>query len=49
MNKRKLITIAGGCFNEVENMQELYERCCKVIDDFPQYDFQFLFSDIYPK
>ena len=45
MNKRKLITIAGGCFNEVENMQELYERCCKVIDDFPQYDFQFLFSD----
>ena len=44
---KKKIVITGGCYNEVENIQELYERCCKVFEEFPQYDFEFLFSDNY--
>lgn len=44
---KKKIVITGGCYNEVENIQELYERCCKVFEGFPQYDFEFLFSDNY--
>ena len=45
MSQRKLITIAGGCYNEVENIEELYTRCCEMMKEFPQYDFEFLFSD----
>ena len=45
MSERKLITISGGCFNEAENIGELYQRCCKVMESFPQYDFEFLFTD----
>ena len=47
MSQRKLITIAGGCYNEVENIEELYTRCCEMMKEFPQYDFEFLFSDNY--
>ena len=45
MSERKRIVIAGGCYNEVENIPELYARCCEVMKDFPQYDFEFLCSD----
>ena len=45
MTDRKLISITGGCFNEVENLREFYERCCKVMAEFPQYDFEIIFSD----
>lgn len=45
MNEKKRIVISGGCYNEVDNIPELYERCCKVMENFPQYDFEFLFSD----
>ncbi len=47
MSERKLISITGGCYNEVGNLQELYTRCCKVMEQFPQYDFEFIFSDNY--
>ena len=45
MSQRKRIVIAGGCYNEVENIEELYNRCCEMMKEFPQYDFEFLFSD----
>lgn len=44
---KKKIIITGGCYNEVENIEELYQRCCEVFKSFPQYDFEFLFSDNY--
>ena len=47
MSERKLITITGGCYNEVDNIEELYTRCCEMMKEFPQYDFEFLFSDNY--
>ena len=45
MDRKKKIVIAGGCYNEAENIGELYSRCCKVMEALPQYDFEFLFSD----
>ena len=45
MIERKLISITGGCYNEVGNLEELYHRCIKVVEQFPQYDFEFIFSD----
>ena len=45
MDRKKKIVIAGGCYNEAENIGELYSRCCKVTESLPQYDFEFLFTD----
>lgn len=43
--ERKRITISGSCYNEENNIEELYTRCCEVMKKFPQYDFDFLFAD----
>ena len=45
MDRKKKIVIAGGCYNEAENIGELYNRCCKVMESLPQYDFEILFGD----
>lgn len=45
MTEKKLITIVGGCYNEAGNIEELYERCKKVFDKFPQYEYNFIFAD----
>lgn len=41
----KLISIASGCFNEVENIPLLYERCLAVLKKFPEYDYEFVIED----
>lgn len=42
---RKLISIVTGCYNEVENLPELYDRIRKVMEQFPDYDWELLFAD----
>jgi glycosyltransferase involved in cell wall biosynthesis len=39
------ISIVTPCYNEAENVDELYERVCAVIKDIPAYDFVLLFID----
>lgn len=41
----KKISIVGGCYNEAENLEELYERCLAVLKKFPQYDYEFILAD----
>jgi dolichol-phosphate mannosyltransferase len=33
------------CFNEEENVDELYRRACDVMSKLPQYDFEYVFID----
>jgi dolichol-phosphate mannosyltransferase len=42
---KKTITILMACFNEEENVFELYRRLTEAIHKIPQYDFKFLFID----
>lgn len=41
----KLISIVTPCFNEAENVQELYRRIKAVRDQLPQYRFEHIFID----
>ena len=41
----KKISILTACFNEEENVEILYRETKKVIDQFPQYQFEHLFID----
>lgn len=45
MKNKKIISIVGGCYNEAENIEELYNRCRAVLDQFPQYDYEFVLAD----
>ncbi len=42
---RKLISITSGCFNEEENLVELWERLKKVFEKEPAYDFELIIAD----
>lgn len=42
---KKLITIVTPCFNESENIDELYERIKLAISNISKYDFEILFID----
>jgi len=42
---KKLITIVTPCFNEAENVEELYRRVSASISDLHGYDFEILFID----
>lgn len=42
---KKLISIVTPCFNEEENIQELYKQVCHEIDKIPNYDFEHIFID----
>jgi len=42
---RKKISITASCYNEAGNLEELYERCRKVLAEFPQYDYEFVLAD----
>lgn len=46
-SNRKLISIATGCFNEQDNIEELYTRIKKVFDSLPQYDWEIVIADNY--
>jgi len=45
MKEKKLISIISPCFNEEDNVMELYSRVCKVMAIHPEYDFEFLVID----
>ena len=41
---KKLISIVTPCFNEEDNVNELYKRICKVMEASP-YDYEHIFID----
>lgn len=41
----KTISIVSGCFNEEENIPELYSQLCAVLDSLPAYHFEIIFID----
>lgn len=45
MERKKLISIVSGCFNEEENIEELYVRLSAVMLEFPSYDYEILLID----
>ncbi|QWE20928.1 glycosyltransferase family 2 protein [Polynucleobacter sp. AP-Kolm-20A-A1] len=45
MENKTLISITSPCFNEGENIEELYKRVVKVMEIFPEYDFEYIFID----
>lgn len=42
---KKLISIVSPCYNEVENVEPLWQAIKKVCDSLPQYDFEHIFID----
>jgi glycosyltransferase involved in cell wall biosynthesis len=42
---KKLISIISPCYNEEENIEELYRRVTTVIDELENYEFEYLFID----
>ena len=42
---KKIITILMACFNEEENVDELYKRLLDSTNPLKQYEFRFLFID----
>ena len=45
MSNKPLISIVSGCYNEAENIEELYVQLLEVMSGFPQYDFEILLID----
>ncbi len=45
MESKVLISVISPCFNEEANVEELYSRVCKVLEQFSSYDFEYLFID----
>ena len=45
MEKKKLLSIATGCYNEVENIPEFYWRTRAVLDRHPEFDYEFVVAD----
>ena len=41
----KKISIVSGCFNEVGNIQELYDRLTAVLRQFPEYIYEIIVAD----
>lgn len=41
----KKISIVSACFNEVENIAELYSRVSSVISKYKNYEFEYIFID----
>ena len=45
MEKRKKISISTNCFNEVDNIRELYNRIRAVFALHPEYDWEIVIAD----
>jgi glycosyltransferase involved in cell wall biosynthesis len=45
ISELKQISVVTGCFNEEENVKELYEQVTAVFDDLPQYEYEHIFID----
>jgi len=43
---RKLLSLVSGCYNEEENIPELYERVTRVMEEqLPEYDYEYVLID----
>lgn len=42
---KKMISIISPCYNEVENIEEIYQRVKTVMSKYPQYEFEYLLID----
>lgn len=45
MNEMRLISIVSPCFNEQENVEELYRRVKAIFESLPRYDYEHIFID----
>ena len=45
MTKKPVISIATGCYNEVENIPIFYQRVRAVLERHPEYDYEFVVAD----
>ena len=45
MPTQKLITVMAGCYNEEDNVDELYERVRRVFEALPQYRWEMILID----
>lgn len=45
MQEKKLISIISPCYNEEANIEELYRRVIAAIQEFPQYEFEYVIID----
>jgi glycosyltransferase involved in cell wall biosynthesis len=45
MDDKRLLSVISPCYNEEDNVEELYRRVCEVFSTYPQYDFEYLFID----
>lgn len=41
----KLISVVAGCYNEEENIRELYERVTRVFAELPEYRYELIIID----
>ena len=42
----RFVTVVTGCYNEEDNVRELYERVCRVFaDELPEYSFEMIAID----
>ena len=41
----KLISVVSGCYNEEENVEEVYRQVKAVFEDLDGYDFELVFID----
>ena len=42
----RLVSVVAGCYNEEENVRELYERVCRVFrEELPEYAFELILID----
>jgi len=42
---RKLISVVAACYNEQENVEDLYQQVTAVFDQLGRYDFEMIFID----
>jgi polyisoprenyl-phosphate glycosyltransferase len=41
----RLISVVTPCYNEAENVRDVYDQVRQVFDDFPQYTYEHIFID----
>jgi len=43
--QKKCISVVANCYNEAENLQELYNRLIVTLKQFPEYDYEIIIAD----